>query len=84
MISDVGTAMARDGVFAEDQTLKDKLLIKQSDNNMIVPNVLMGAPVKEVDHEFFLISVIARLTRLTTGSRSPASTRFSKTMTSHR
>ena len=57
MISDLGTAMQRDGVFAEEQTLKDKLLIKQSDNSIIVPNVMMGTPVKEVDHEFFLISV---------------------------
>lgn len=60
MISDLGTAMQRDGVFCEDQSLKDKMSIKQSDKELIVPNVLMGGtPQKEVDHEFFLISVIA-------------------------
>lgn len=58
MISDVGTAMQRDGVFDSDQSLKDKMVIAQSDSKMIVPNVLMGGtPQKEVDYEFFLISV---------------------------
>ena len=61
MISDVGTAMQRDGVFSDEQSLKDKMMIRQSDNSMIVPNVLMGTPQKEVDHEFFLISVLSAL-----------------------
>lgn len=53
--------MQRDGVFADDQSLKDKMSIRQSDNTMIVPHVLMGTPQKEVDHEFFLISVTSLL-----------------------
>lgn len=58
MISDIGTAMVRDGVFASDQTSKTKMLIKQSDNTILMPNVLMkGTPQAEVEHEFFLISV---------------------------
>lgn len=58
MISDAGTAMQRDRVFADDQSLKDKMVIAQSDSKLIVPNVLMGGtPQKEVDYEFFLISV---------------------------
>lgn len=57
MISDQGTAMERDGVFKEEQNDKCKMLIAKSDDKRIVPNVLMGTPVTEVDHEFFLIGV---------------------------
>lgn len=58
MISDLGTAMERDEVFTREQNEKAKMTIRQSDKEYIVPNVLMqGSPQKEIDHEFFLISV---------------------------
>lgn len=58
MISDLGTAMYRDGVFAEEQEHQTKMNITQSTKQTIVPNVLMGGtPQKEVEHEFFLIQV---------------------------
>lgn len=58
MISDIGTAMARDGVFSEEQNLKTKMAIRQSDATNLVPNVLIGgSPQAEVDHEFFLVSI---------------------------
>lgn len=58
MISDMGTAMERDGVFTAEQSAKTKMTIRQSDNTILMPNVLMkGTPQAEVDHEFFLISV---------------------------
>lgn len=59
MVSDQGTAMQRDGVFADEQNLKTKMAIRQSDKETIVPNVLEGGtPQKEVDTAYFLTGVI--------------------------
>ena len=85
MISDLGTAMERDGVFTKEQPEKTKLRIRKSDNECIVPNVLMGGtPQVEIDHEFFLISVGSSQFRSTTVSPNQINSRSSRTTTSHR